>query len=146
MPTEYFSDNSETVFAAMPFDSVFEDVYHVAICGAVRSVGFIPIRVDLLKHGQDSVSETYRQIKNCYAVIADLSTAEPNVLLEVGYAHALGKPIVQLCNTVPEDLPFMVRNRDTIFYRTGQTHLLMGEISDYLRHLMGVPFEKSDRT
>ena len=142
MATEYPPERSETVFAAMPFDSIFADVYHVAISSAVKRVGLIPIRVDQLMHGQDAVSETYRQIQNCKAVIADVSTAEPNVLLEVGYAYALGKPIVQLSNTAPEGLPFMVRNRDTTLYRPGQTYLLITVLADYLGHLLGRPLEK----
>lgn len=146
MATEYVPEGSPTVFAAMPFDSAFDDVYHVAISTAVKRVGCIPIRVDQLMHGQDAVAETYHQIQNCKAVIADLSTAEPDVLFELGYAQALGKPTVQLCNIAPEGLPFMVRNRDTILYRPGQTHLLIDELTEYLGHLLGLPHEKYDRT
>lgn len=122
----------------MPFDPAFDDVYYVAIKAAAEKVGCTSIRVDHLMHGQDAVSETYRQIQKCQAVIADLSTAEPDVLYEVGYAHALGKPVVQLCSTAPENLPFMVRNRDTIFYRPGQTHLLIDVLAEYVARLLGI--------
>ncbi|WP_368838906.1 nucleoside 2-deoxyribosyltransferase [Kocuria sabuli] len=123
----------------MPFDPAFDDVYHVAIKAAVEKAGCIPARVDQLMHGQDAVTETYRQIQRCQAVIADLSTAEPDVLYEVGYAHALGKPVVQLCSTDPASLPFMVRNRDTIFYRPGQTYLLIDVLAEYVAHLLDIP-------
>lgn len=122
----------------MPFDVAFDDVYYVAISAAAKKVGFTPIRVDQLMHGQDAVMETYRQIEQCEAVIADVSTAEPDVLYELGYAHALGKPIVQLCSTTPVELPFMVRNRDTIFYRRGQIYLLVDALAEYVANLLNI--------
>lgn len=122
----------------MPFDPSFDDVYYVAIKAAAQMAGCTSVRVDHLMHGQDAVMETYRQIQRCEIVIADISTAEPDVLYELGYAHALGKPVVQLCSTNLENLPFMVRNRDTILYRAGQTHRLIDVLAEYVRHLLNI--------
>jgi len=87
-------------------------------------------------HGADAVAETQQQIRRCHAVIADLSTSEPDVLYELGFAEAIGKPSVQICSTPYDDLPFMVRNRDTLLYRPGRTHLLGQQLATYLTRLL----------
>ena len=76
------------------------------------------------------------RFRNCRAVIADLSTNEPDVLYELGLAHALQKPTVQICNTEYVELPFMVRNRETLLYQNGQIHLLSSRLSIYLQRLL----------
>jgi hypothetical protein len=113
-----------TVFAAMPFHPDFDDVFFVAIRAAVRRVGGTAVRVDRLMHGGDAVAATHEHLRSCAAVVADVSTNEPDVLYELGVAHGLGKPSVQICRTRYEDLPFMVRNRETLLYEAGRTHAL----------------------
>lgn len=125
-----------TVFAAMPFDPAFEDVYFVAICGAVEDVGGRAVRVDQTMHGGDAVAATQDQLRGCRAVVADLSAGEPDVLYELGLAHAMGKPCIQICGTAYQDLPFMVRNRETLLYEVGRTHLLRRRLAVYLRGVL----------
>jgi hypothetical protein len=51
--------------------------------------------------------------------LADVSEDNPNVWLEVGYALALDRPTVILCDrSVRTKLPFDVQHRPVIFYRT----------------------------
>jgi len=121
-----------TVFAAMPFHPDFDDVFFVAIRAAVRAVGGTAVRVDRLMHGGDAVTTTHEQLRGCSAVIADVSTNEPDVLYELGIAHGLGKPSVQICRTRYADLPFMVRNRETLLYEAGRTHALGQQLAVYL--------------
>lgn len=125
-----------TVFAAMPFNPLYEDVFHVAIKAGVQQVGGRAVRVDRLMHGGDAVQETLRQIGTCRAVVADLSTGEPDVFFEVGFAQALGKPILRLCSTAYTELPFMVRNQETLSYTLGRTHRLAARIAVYLEQLL----------
>lgn len=127
-----------TVFAAMPFDPAFDDVFFVAIRSAAQAIGARAVRVDQEMHGSDAVAKTQELIRNCRAVVADLSTAEPDVLYELGIAHALEKPCVQICRTAYPDLPFMVRNRETLLYEAGRTHLLGQQLATYLTGLLGV--------
>ena len=126
-----------TIFAAMPFDPAFDDVFFVGVQAAAHSIGGHAIRVDQVMHGTDAVAETQRQIRDCRAVVADVSTSEPDVLYELGFAQALGKPSVQICCTSYDDLPFMVRNRETILYHQGRTHLLGRKLAVYLAHMLG---------
>jgi hypothetical protein len=68
------------------------------------------------------------QIQRARLVIADLSGANPNVMYEVGVAHALKKPVIFLSQDAPEAAPFDVRHFDFITYR-------LGDDDGLLRHL-----------
>ena len=125
-----------TVFTAMPYLAAFDDVFHVAIKSAAAAIGARAVRIDQVMHGGDAVAETWRAIKEATVVVADVSTNEPDVLYELGLAHAWGKPTVQLCSNDYARMPFMVRNRETLLYQAGQTHLLAPELATYLRALL----------
>lgn len=129
-------DTGPIIFAAMPFAASFEDVYYIGIRAAARALGGRAVRVDHLMHGGDAVRQTEAQLRRCKAVVADVSTNEADVLYELGYARALGKPCVQICSTPYEDLPFMIRNTETLLYAPGRTHLLGRQLATYLRALL----------
>lgn len=123
-------------FAAMPFDAAFDDVYFVGMIPATRTLGLECVRVDQTFHGSDSVEEARRQIHSSVVVIADVTRAHPDVLYEIGFAHALNKPTIQICSTDYETLPFSIRNRDTLPYQPGRTHLLADRLHNYLARLL----------
>jgi hypothetical protein len=129
-------DDLPSVFVAMPFDPAFDDVFFIGIRRAVDAVGACAIRVDQLMHGGDAAAETVRRIAGCNAVIADVSGSVADVLYEVGRAHALGKPTIQICSTPYDQLPFMVRNYETLFYVPGRTYVLTQQLQLYLSHVM----------
>jgi len=122
-----------TVFAAMPFSREYDDVFFVSMAFAAESVGATCKRVDKEDFEGDIVEEIRRLIRESIAVIADLSEARPNVLYELGYAHALKKPTVPLCSTPLGELPFDVRNWNTIEYTKGGTHQLREQLKRRLK-------------
>jgi nucleoside 2-deoxyribosyltransferase len=75
-------------------------------------------------------------IKDSIAVIADLSESKPNVMYEVGYAHAMEKPTIHICSTPLKDLPFDVAHWNTIDYQQGQTHKLGRTIAQRLSSIL----------
>jgi hypothetical protein len=87
------------VFAAMPFARTYNDVYFVAIAGACDRIGLTSTRVDHDVYTGDIVQHIKDSIRDSVAVVADLSESKPNVLYEVGFAHALGKPTIHICST-----------------------------------------------
>lgn len=129
-------ENLPSVFVAMPFDPTFDDVFFIGIRKAVNAVGACAVRVDQLMHGGDAASETVRRIAVCDVVIADVSGSVADVLYEVGRAHALGKPTIQICSTPYDQMPFMVRNHETLFYTPGRTYVLAKQLELYLSNLM----------
>jgi hypothetical protein len=125
------------VFAAMPFAGEYDDTYFIAMSHAAEQVGAECKRVDLKEFSDDIVTEIKRLIQSSTAVIVDLSEAKPNVLYEAGYAHALKKPTVHICSTPLSELPFDVRNWNTIPYNRGQTALLKEPLTRRLKAVMG---------
>jgi hypothetical protein len=86
-------------------------------------------------------------------VVAELSGRNPNVMYEVGLAHAIGKPIIFLARN-EEDVPFDLRNLRCIFYNPNDPFWgenLRDELTRFVRlsiqtpslatHLIGVRVE-----
>jgi hypothetical protein len=112
------------VFAAMPFDQRYDDVFFFAMSHAAQVNGAVCERVDTSDFSGDIVSEIQSMIRGSDAVIVDLSESNPNVLYEAGYAHALRVPTVHICSTPLSQLPFDVSHWNTLQYMQGQVHLL----------------------
>lgn len=126
-----------TIFAAMPFKHEYDDTYFVAMSYAAEKVGAVCTRVDQTEFTGDIVEEIKRLIRGSIAVIVDLSEGGANVLYEAGYSHALDKPSVHICSTDLSDLPFDVRNWNTIKYNKGQTTKLRKPLVKRLRAVVG---------
>ena len=124
--------SSGIVFAAMPFDREYDDTYFVAMSYAAEKVNAACKRVDRSEFSGDIVEEIKRLISISIAVVVDLSESKPNVLYEAGFSHALKKPTVHICSTSIGELPFDVRNWNTIPYRRGQTSALREPLAQQL--------------
>jgi hypothetical protein len=103
------------VFVAMPFISDMDDVYHYGIQGAVHAAEMLCERADLSVFTGDVMTWVRQRIEGARLLIADLSGANPNVYLEVGYAWGQGVPTVLLCKKADE-LKFDVRGQRCICY------------------------------
>jgi len=124
------------IFAAMPFDIKYQDVYFVAMAEAADRINAVCRRVDQEEYSGDIVKKIKSMIDESAAVIADLSESNPNVLYEVGYAHGKDIPTVQVCSTPLGDLPFDVAHWNTIPYQQGQTHQLGEKIFARLKEIL----------
>lgn len=51
-------------------------------------------------------------------IIANLDGKNPNVFYELGIAHTLGKKTILISSYRPEEMPFNIKNKYIIFYRT----------------------------
>jgi hypothetical protein len=131
-----FQSPERIVFAAMPFAPEYDDIFFIAMSYAAKSVDAVCRRVDLQDFEGDVVAEIKRLIHSSIAVIADLSESKPNVLYEIGYAHALERPTVHICSTPMDHLPFDVRNWNTLRYKQGQTFEFQDRLSARLKTLL----------
>ncbi len=113
----YDSAGREHAFVAMPFAQEFEDVFHYGISSAVREVGLICERVDQQAFTGEIIERVKRQIQTARLIVADLSGANPNVYLEVGYAWGREKPTVLLCRSDCQ-LTFDVQGQKCLRYST----------------------------
>ena len=130
------NEHRPTVFAAMPFEASYDDVFFVAMRYAADEVGAVCRRVDLEEFSDDIVTEIKSVIHESVAVIVDLSEGKPNVLYETGFAHALNKPAVHISSTPLDELPFDVRNWNTIEYQHGRTTQLRERLAARLRAVL----------
>ena len=124
------------IFAAMPFAKGYDDTFEVGIQGACLELGYKAVRVDHQAFVGDIVSEIKTLIKRSAAVVGDLSESRPNVLYELGFAHASRRKVVQICSTTMDNIPFDVRNNKTIRYEKGQTTKLKSNLTRELRTIL----------
>lgn len=104
-------------FVAMPFLAELEDVFHYGIQAPVKAAGLLCERVDQLSFDGLIIQRIRERIETAKVVIADLSTANPNVYLEVGYAWGRNKPTILLVRDVSE-LRFDVQGYRCLIYRS----------------------------
>lgn len=127
----YSSDSKSHVFVAMPFDESMDDVYYYGISRAVRSAGYLCERVDETAFTGDVLDRIKQRIKSALLVVADLSTANPNVYLELGYAWGCGIPTVIVVRDT-EELMFDVQGQKCLSYKRIQDleNILSKELTD----------------
>ncbi len=107
---------SPEIFAIMPFISEFDDVYFLGIHEVVTSLGYSCKRVDEIEFVGDIVSKIYESITNAKIIIGEVSLQTPNVYYELGYAHALKKPVILLTKDL-SSAPFDLRGQNHIVYK-----------------------------
>jgi hypothetical protein len=110
------SESKAHVFVAMPFKEDMDDVYDYGIANAVNATGLLCERADLSSFMGDVLEWVRGRIKSASLVIADLTDANPNVYLEVGYAWGCGVPTILVVKD-PKELKFDVRGQRCLVYR-----------------------------
>jgi hypothetical protein len=109
-------DEKPHAFVAMPFAPELEDTFHYGILNPVKACGLLCERVDQATFDGPIIQRIRDRIDTAKVVIADLSLANPNVYLEVGYAWGRGKPTLMLVRDVRE-LRFDVSSYRCLVYR-----------------------------
>ena len=99
----------------MPFTPEMEDVYIFGIQGPIQEAGFLCERVDQAVFTGDIVERIKSRIETAKMVIADLTGANANVYLEVGYAWGKNVDALLLCRNI-EDLRFDVKGQRCLAY------------------------------
>ena len=103
------------VFVAMPFKKDMDDIFYYGIQQPVRAAGFLCERVDQDTFIGGILDQVKKKIDTAAVVIAELSGANPNVYLEVGYAWGKGHPTILLAKN-EEELRFDVRDQRCLKY------------------------------
>jgi hypothetical protein len=112
----YASDTKAHVFVAMPFKDEMDDVYHYGIQSAVHAAGLLCERADLSSFTGDVLEWVKLRVRSALLVVADLTDANPNVYLEVGFAWGAGVPTVLVVRDA-DHLKFDVRGQRCLVYR-----------------------------
>jgi nucleoside 2-deoxyribosyltransferase len=85
---------SRHAFVAMSFDEQFKDVYNLGIEPAVTGKKLICERTDKTVFTGEILKRIKTKIQSAAVVIAEVSEANPNVYLEIGYAWGKDRKIV----------------------------------------------------
>ncbi len=105
------------VFVIMPFSEPFDTLYREVILPVARNLEFDIVRIDEIARPGIIIEDVQRQIEAADAVVAEISTQNPNVFYELGYAHALRKPAVLLWRRQEgQAMPFDVSGYRAVFY------------------------------
>ncbi len=92
-------------FVLMPFTQPWSDrVYKELIRENVESLNLQCLRADNLK-GQIVIEDIWTQINQAGLIIADVTGRNPNVMYELGIAHAISKPCIHMTQNM-NDVPF----------------------------------------
>ena len=92
-------------------DTVFKHI----ITPACECNDLKPVRIDLVSHYNDIVTDIKKYLKESPVAIADLTGWNPNVFFEIGYRVALDKPIISIKNK-GEKIPFDIITKNTLEY------------------------------
>ena len=118
------------------FDKRFDDV----LAPAIRDAKLEPYRVDQDPKVSIPIEEIQSQIESARVCLADITTDNPNVWFELGYAIASKREVVLICSDERETkFPFDVQHRTIIKYTTeslSDYHVVRQKISERLNALM----------
>lgn len=104
-----------TCFIIMPFRAELEPVRDVVKETVERQSNGIAFRADDTFHPGNVIDQVKESIAKADFCVVDVTGANPNVLWEAGYAHALNKPVIQIGQDT-SNLPFDIRALRTLQY------------------------------
>ena len=121
------------LFVIMQYSQPFNDLYSEVIQPIASAEGFSVVRADEQVGPGLIISDIERQLVNSSVVIADITPANPNVYWEVGYAHALRKPMILVAER-DTMLPFDVSAFRTLYCENtiGGKARIEGELKTHL--------------
>jgi nucleoside 2-deoxyribosyltransferase len=106
-------------FVIQPFDhAVYDKRYQDVFDPAIRAAGLTPYRVDRDPSASvpiESIEDGIRAADICFA---EITSNNPNVWYELGFALALQKPVLLVCTNERERFPFDIQHRHVIRYQT----------------------------
>lgn len=109
-----------TCFVIQPFDDENDKRYRDVYKPALEEAGVVPYRVDEDASVAVPIDSIEAKIRESDICLADITTHNPNVWYELGFAFATGLPVIMTCEGAAfGKLPFDVQHRFVIKYSTG---------------------------
>lgn len=104
-----------TCFVIMPFAPSYQTTYDRVLKPAIEDASLECVRGDEVFTRAQITHEIWKQIRECRLVVAELTGKNPNVLYELGLAHALGKPAI-IITRKEDDVPFDLKALRYLYY------------------------------
>ncbi|MDP2175249.1 MAG: hypothetical protein Q8K70_04990 [Bacteroidota bacterium] len=110
-----FDVDNRQVFVLTPFNDNYRHIYLTIreVCGKLN---LNCIRGDEEYIPNEIFPEMIKQIIKSRLIIANITGRNPNVMYELGVAHALGKPTIVIAQDFT-DIPFDLNNKRIIIYK-----------------------------
>ena len=99
----------------MPFGEWYDAYYDRIFCPAIKAAKLTPCRSDDIFRPSAIINDVWKYTNNAEVLLADLTGKNPNVLYELGLAHAIKKPVVIISESM-EYVPFDLRPLRIIIY------------------------------
>ena len=104
-----------TCFVMMPFKDPFNVYYQSIFKPAIMVADLEPVRTDDMFRPSVIVADLWQIIQDCKVLLAELTTKNANVFYELGLAHAIGKPVILVSETM-DDVPFDLQQLRVLLY------------------------------
>lgn len=138
---DYEHRDPNLIGVMMPFDAAFNGVYAAIQTGATEA-GFRCKRADDLWLHHQIMQTIVSLICQSGMVIADCTGRNPNVFYEAGIAHALGRDVILISQSM-NDVPFDLRHLAVITYFPNTQGLQ--ELADKLKERIPAVAERRRR-
>jgi hypothetical protein len=112
-----FTLEPQLCFVLMPFDTKFQAIYEDHIRPTIERAGLRCERADEI-HGVKQITvDIWERINRCRFLVAELTDQNANVFYELGLAHALGKDVIPITQSM-SFVPFDIKTLRCIVYDT----------------------------
>ena len=107
-----------TCFVIQPFDSKFDKRYDDIFRPALEKANLSAYRVDRDPSVEVPIDAIEESIRNATICLADITTDNPNVWYELGYAFAADRSVILVCSDerTKGKFPFDIQHRTVIQY------------------------------
>jgi hypothetical protein len=130
-------------FVIQPFDGgKFDKRFHDVFKPAIEDAGLKAYRVDYDPAVEVPIEAIEQGIRKAALCFADITTDNPNVWYELGFAYAAGTPVVMVCSKERSGrrFPFDVQHRAIIMYEVeapSDFDELKGKITSRINAMLG---------
>ena len=104
-------------FVIQPFSPKFDKRYDEDYKPALEAAGLEAYRVDQDPRTERLIDSIEEEIRKATICLADITTDNPNVWYELGYAFAVGRSVIMVCSNERDGkYPFDIQHRTVINY------------------------------
>jgi protein-tyrosine-phosphatase len=129
---------ADQCFVLMPFGEKWsERIWTRHVRTVLTDFGMKAVRADDL-YGSHILSDIWKGIAESRVIIADITCRNPNVMYELGLAHAMQKDVIILAQT-SDDIPFDIRQHRCLIYEDNSDgyEKLEKQLPFYLKQILG---------
>jgi predicted Rossmann-fold nucleotide-binding protein len=137
MVTSLVASLPRRCFVMMPFGTNLMWLYEEVVKPVVEASRDRAIRLDQEPTVGSAHESIALEIRSCDYAIAVLDGFSPNVMYEVGMAHALGKPVILIAEQAIKDkeVPFNITHQQRIHYINTGREQLRARLKDSIREV-----------